>query len=458
MAYKDLREFLEASRKAGDVIEIDRPIDCNLEIGKAIRQCYAQDAPIVIFNNPKGKDYPMVSGIFGNRARALRAFETDNGAIIDKFIKGLDNPIDPVMVDTAPCQEVVITGDDIDLNRLPIPTFSPLDGGPFITAGITVSKDPETGVRDIGHYRYMLHDKNTLGWFAQPFHRFGKNCSKAKAMGMEKLQAAIVIGTDPVLAYTCTLKQIPETMDDLRLAGGLRGEAVELVKCKTVDIEVPATAEFVIEIEVDFSDLRDEGPLGEFTGYMTPASPKPSCKVKAITHRRDPLFQVLLTGKPVTENHILKNIPFEASFLKALREQFPTITDVSVRPSGGVQMYTVIAMKQRYAGEARHVILAAMSSNIRPKWVIVVDPDIDVHNSAEVEWAMSYRTVPGRDVIIVKDVPSGPVDPSSSKDPRPNARLNDTVGVDATMPFGVEYATVADVPGWQEYDFPEIQR
>lgn len=458
MAYKDLREFLEASRRAGDVIEIDRPVDCNLEIGKAIRQCYAQNAPIVIFNNPKGKDFPMVSGIFGNRTRALRAFETDNSAIIDKFIKGLDNPIDPIMADTAPCQEIVIIGDDIDLNRLPIPKFSPLDGGPFLTAGITVSKDPETGVRDIGHFRYMLHDKNTFGWFAQPFHRFGKNCNKARAMGMDKFQAAIVVGTDPVLGYTCQLKQIPDTMDDFRLAGGLRGEAVELVKCKTVDVEVPATAEFVIEIEVNFNELRDEGPLGEYTGYMTPASPKPVCKVKAITHRRDPLFQVLLTGKPVTENHILKNIPFEASFTRALREQFPTITDVAVRPSGGVQLFVVIAMKQRYAGEARHAILAAMSSDIRPKWVIVVDPDIDVHNSAEVEWAMSYRTVPGRDVIIVKDVPSAPLDPSSTNEQQTNARLNDTVGVDATIPFGVAYANVADVPGWQEYDFPEIRR
>lgn len=456
MAYKDLREFIAASREKGDVIEVDRPIDCELEAGKAIRKCYAKNAPMVIFKNPIGKAYPMIAGVFGNREHALRAFETDNAHIMEKFTAGIDNPIDPVYVTEAPCQEVVEIGDEVDLTKLPIPHFNPSDGGPFITAGITVSKDPETGATDIGHFRYMLHDKNTLGWFAQPFHRFGKNCGKAKAMGKDKYEAAIVIGTDPVLGYTCQIKQIPDHVDDFTLAGGLRGEPVELVKCKTIDLYVPATAEFVIELEVNFNEKRSEGPLGEYTGFMTPASDKPVCKVKAITHRKDPLFQVLLTGKPVTENHVLKNIPFEASFLKFMKSQFPGIKDVSVRPSGGVQLYVVMSMKQKFAGEARHAIMAAMASNIRPKWTIVVDPDVDVHNSAEVEWAMSYRTVPGRDVFIINNVPSAPLDPSSTNEGNTSARLNDQIGVDATTPYGVEFPTVAEIKGWEEYPFPEI--
>lgn len=458
MAYKDLREFLAACKEAGDLIQVNRPISTELEIGKALKKSYVNNGPVVIFNDPIGKSFPAVGGIFGNRAKALRAFEATDDDVHEKFIHGLNNPIDPIMVDKAPCQEVVITGDDIDITKLPIPKFSPLDGGPFLTAGITVSKDPETGVPDIGHFRYQVHDKNTFGYFAQPFHRFGKNCNKARAMGLKKLEAAIIIGTDPVLGYTCQLKQVPDDVSDWTLAGGLRGEPVELVKCRTVDIEVPAYAEFVIEIEVDFTQDRSEGPLGEYTGYMTPASEKPIVHVKAITHRKDPLFQILLTGKPITENHILKNIPFEASFINAMKKQFPTISAVSVRPSGGVQLYVVMAMKPRYAGEARHAILAAMSSNIRPKWVIVVDPDINVHDAAEVEWAISYRTVPGRDVILVKDVPSAPLDPSSTGGEVLQARLNDSIGIDATMPFGEDYAVVADVPGWQEYDFPELNR
>jgi 4-hydroxy-3-polyprenylbenzoate decarboxylase/2,5-furandicarboxylate decarboxylase 1 len=458
MAYKDLRDFLTACKEAGDLIEVERPISTDLEIGKALKYSYANNGPVIVFKNLIGKDFPAVAGVFGNRAKALRAFNATDADIHTNFIKGLNNPIDPVMVSEAPCQEVVLSGDDIDLNKLPIPKFSPLDGGPYLTAGITVSKDPETGIPDIGHFRYQVHNKNTFGYFAQPFHRFGKNTNKARAMGLKKYEAAIIVGTDPVLGYTCQLKQIADDVSDWTLAGGLRGEAVELVKCKTVDVEVPAHAEFVIEIEVDFTQNQSEGPLGEYTGYMTPASDKPIVHVKAITHRKDPLFQVLLTGKPITENHILKNIPFEASFLNAMKQQFPTISAVSIRPSGGVQLYTVIAMKPRYAGEARHVILAAMASNIRPKWVIVVDPDIDVHDAAEVEWAMSYRVVPSRDVILVKDVPSAPLDPSSSGGEVLATKLNDTIGIDATLPFGRDYAVAADIPGWKEYDFPELKK
>src|SRR2546429_1959016 len=155
-----------------------------------------------------------------------------------------------------------------------------------------------------------------------------------------------------------------------------------------------------------------EGPLGESTGYYTPASLKPLARITAITHRKKPYFQGLLTGKPVTENHILKQIPFEASFLKTLKRQFPTIESISVRASAGVSFYVVIAMNQRFAGEARQVILAAMASNIRPKWTIVVDPDIDVHSSSEVEWALAFRSQPQQDAIIVEQIPSGPSDPS----------------------------------------------
>jgi 4-hydroxy-3-polyprenylbenzoate decarboxylase/2,5-furandicarboxylate decarboxylase 1 len=200
-----------------------------------------------------------------------------------------------------------------------------------------------------------------------------------------------------------------------------------------------------------------EGPLGEYTGYYTPPSLKPVARITAITHRRNAIFQGLLTGKPVTENHILKQIPFEASFLKALKAQFPGIESVSVRASAGVSFYVVIAMAPRFAGEARQVILAAMASNIRPKWVIVVEPDIDVHNSAEVEWAMAFRVQPREDVIVIDQIPAGPSDPSID-DPtkaRP-LRTASAIGVDATRPFGKPFSEVADVPGWEDYEVPEL--
>jgi 4-hydroxy-3-polyprenylbenzoate decarboxylase/2,5-furandicarboxylate decarboxylase 1 len=361
----------------------------------------------------------------------------------------------------APCQEVVLTGDAIDITRLPIPQYSPKDGGRYITPGIVVSKDPETGIPDIGHYRFLVLNKDTLSYDAQPFHRFGKNISKCERTGVAP-RAAVVIGVDPVLAYTCQM-QVPDTTNDWGIAGGIRGAPVELVRCTTIDAEVPATAEFVIEFEIDLNKLVSEGPLGEYTGYYTPAVNAPVAKILAITHRRSPIFQGLLTGKPVTENHILKQIPFEVSFLNTLKRQFPTVERVAVRASAGVSFYVVIAMRPRFAGEARQVILAAMSSNIRPKWVIVVDPDIDVHSSTEVEWAMAFRVLPQRDVVIADQLPSGPADPAtitlSPDGERISAALalSSAVGVDATLPFGTPFSEVADVPGWQNFEIPELK-
>jgi 2,5-furandicarboxylate decarboxylase 1 len=178
--------------------------------------------------------------------------------------------------------------------------------------------------------------------------------------------------------------------------------------------------------------------------------------IPSTTHRRKPIFQGLLTGKPVTENHILKQIPFEASFLRALKRQFPTIKRVSVRASAGVSFYVVIAMEPRFAGEARQAILAAMSSNIRPKWTVIVDPDIDVHSSTEVEWALAFRVQPQRDVIIVDNVPAGPSDPSVDLTRDRTMRISSSIGIDATRPFGEKFYDVADVPGWEDYDVPEL--
>ncbi len=456
MAYRDFREFLEALRKNGELLEVTRPFDL-ADVPKALKQTCAKSGPTLVFHDT-GKKYPLVGGVYSSRSKALLAFEATEDTLFDKLTKGLDNPIPPVMYQgAAPCQEVVLMGDDIDITEFPVPTYSPDDGGPFITGGITVSKDPETGIPDMGHYRFQVFNKNTLSFLAQPFHRFGKHIGKAKKLGKNSFEGALVLGVDPVLAYTCQA-QVSDATNDFAVAGGWRGEPVELVKCKTVDVEVPATAEIVIEFKVDFNELVFEGPLGEYTGYYTPGSEKPVARITAITHRTNPYMQALITGKPVTENHILKEIPFEVSLYNTLKMQFPTIRTVAMPPSGGVSFYTVIAMEPRYAGEARHVILAAMASNVRPKYVIVVEPDIDVNNSAEVEWALSFRTQPARDTVVVDDLPAGPLDPSVGDSKALTARTMSAIGIDATRPFGEEFSKVADVPGWREFKFPELNK
>jgi 2,5-furandicarboxylate decarboxylase 1 len=306
-----------------------------------------------------------------------------------------------------------------------------------------------------------------------PNHRFGKNLAKAVALGHKTFRAALVIGVDPMLAYTGPI-QVPEDTNDFEVAGGLRGAPVELVKCRSIDLEVPAHAEFVIEFEVQFDDTVFEGPLGEYTGYYTPGSMKPIARPLAITHRNHPYFQALLTGKPTTENHVLKQLAFEASFLESMRRTFPTIERVAIPPSGGVNFRVVMAMRPRFAGEAREAILTAMGSNLRPKTVIVVDPDIDVQESGEVEWALAFRSQPARDVIIVDDLPGGPLDPTLDESLPADRRTGSALGIDATYAYGTvvkvageacgpaqaehgrEFVEVADVPGWREYDFPEL--
>jgi 4-hydroxy-3-polyprenylbenzoate decarboxylase/2,5-furandicarboxylate decarboxylase 1 len=244
-------------------------------------------------------------------------------------------------VDDGPVHENVILGDDIDLSILPVPRYSPDDGGPYITPGFVVSHDPETGVPDIGHYRCEIIDNKTMSLMAAPSHRFAKNQAKAQRVGHKTFRASLVIGVDPMIAYSCLI-QVPEDTNDWKIVGGMRGEAVELVKCRTNDVSVPAHAEVVIEFEVDFTQTVAEGPLGEYTGYYTPASPKPVVRPTAITYRNGAYFQALLTGRPTTENHILKQLSFEASFYDMFRQQFPTVTAVAIPPSGGVYFRLVI--------------------------------------------------------------------------------------------------------------------
>jgi UbiD family decarboxylase len=444
-----------------------------------MRKSASVSGPALIFKN-NGTTFPLVGGVYNTRAKALIALQTTEKDAFDRVLHGMSTRIAPVVAADGPVHENIITGDAIDTAKLPICKYSPNDGGRYITAGIVVSKDPETGIPDIGHYRFEVVDKQTLTFLALPNHRFGRNLAKARRLGQTTFHAALVIGVDPVMAYTCPI-QVPDGTNDFEVVGGMRGAALELVHCKTIDVDVPARAEMVFELEVDFTQEAFEGPLGEFTGYYTPGSKKPIARIKAITHRNNAYYQALLTGVPPTENHILKQLPYEASYFAMLKALHPTLTNVAVPASGGVAFYIVLSMKQRYAGEARHAILTTIASSLRPKLVVVVDPDIDVRNPDQVEWAIAFRSQPGRDVIIVNDLPGGTLDPSTDGSLPLNRRVGSAMGIDATFPFGAdeqkapgvpagvacgpavaeqghEFFKVADVPGWQEYDFPELRK
>lgn len=470
--FDDFRQFLDALRSHGELIEVDRAVALDLEVAKAMRKSASVGGPAIVFTN-NGTEFPLVGGVYNSRAKALLAFGCDEDHAFDQIVAGLGSRIPPTYVTDGPVHENVVLGEDIDLSVLPVPRYSPDDGGRYITSGFVVSHDPETAVPDIGHYRCEIIDDKTMSMMAAPGHRFAKNMAKAQRMGQDSFRGALVIGVDPMIAYSCPI-QVPDDTNDWEVVGGMRGAAVKLVQCLTNDVAVPAHAEVVIEFEVDFTNSVSEGPLGEYTGYYTPASAKPIVRPTAITHRDGAYFQALLTGRPTTENHILKQLPFEASFTQMMRQQFPTVERVAIPPSGGVFFRVVIAMRPRYAGEARSAILAAMGSNMRPKTVIVVDPDIDVHDSGEVEWALAFRTQPARDAIIVDNLPGGALDPTADESLPPDQRTGSALGIDATYPYGTvikevgeicgpakaehgkEFVEVADVPGWREYDFPEL--
>src|SRR5262249_34528370 len=211
MPYQDFRQFLDVLRQHGELLDVNRPVAL-ADVGKAMKQSYVRQGPALMFNQ-NGTDYPLVAGVYSTRSKALLAFEADEDTIFDKVLTGLDRPIAPIMLaDKPPCQEEVVTGDDIDIRRWPIPTYSPKDGGAYITPGIVVSADPETGVPDIGHYRFLILGRDTFSFSAQPFHRFGKHLAKHKRLGTVP-KAALVIGVDPILAYTCQV-QVPDDTND----------------------------------------------------------------------------------------------------------------------------------------------------------------------------------------------------------------------------------------------------
>ena len=436
MPYKDLREFLTLLEEKGELLKSKKPVDVKFEISSYIRKTSDQRGPALLFENVKNFTMPVVGGIFATRERAFLALESSPEDYVNKFQSALDHLVPPRLVSSAPCKEVIYTGSEVDLSKLPIPTFSDKDPGPFITLGLSISRDPRTGGKNTSIYRLQFKGRNRLGIMAQHLVR---NLVEAESMG-KGLPIAIAIGTDPVIPLA-TQWMAPYGTDEMALAGALRGEPVEVVKAETIDLEVPASAEIIIEGTVLPNVREEEGPFGEVSGYYTPANPKPVIEVSAITHRRNPLFQAALTGMPTTENHILKQLPLEATFYWNLKKEFPGVRAVHFPAAGTVGMISVISMKQAYDCEARNLI-ATMLGSRRNKITIVVDEDVDIYDMEKVLWAIATRSQADEDVIIFPRLVATAMDPSVRK-----LRIGSGLGIDATKPFGQPFPEMVTVPG-----------
>lgn len=447
MPFNDLREFLTFLEEKGELLKTKRPVDVKFEISSYIRKTSDQRGPALLFENVKNFNMPVVGGVFATRERAFLALETSSLNYVHKFQNALDHLLPPKMVSNAPCKDVIYTGNDVDLTQLPIPVFSEKDPAPFITLGLSISRDPKSGGKNTSIYRLQLKGRNRLGIMAQHLVR---QLVEAESVG-KGLPIAVAIGTDPVIPLA-TQWMAPYGTDEMALAGALRGEPVEVVKAETVDLEIPATAEIVIEGTVLPNIREEEGPFGEVSGYYTLPNPKPLIQVSAITHRKNPIFQAALTGMPTTENHILKQLPLEATFYWMLKKEFPGVTAVHFPAAGTVGMISVIAMKQTYECEARNVI-ATMMGTRRNKITIVVDEDIDIYDMEKVLWAIATRTQADEDVVIFPRLVATAMDPSVKK-----LRVGSSLGIDATKPFGQQFAEMVRIPGAESVSLDDLKK
>lgn len=440
MPFDDPRDFLEYLEERKELLRITNEVNPEHEIGAYIRKTSDQQGPALLFENVKGHEKVVVGGIFATRQRMLMALETPTEKINDFFYEGIMNPVTPKLVESGPCKEIILLGDEVDLEKLPIPTYAKGDGGAFITHGVQISKDPETGTKNASIYRMQLQGKRQLGILCEGYHDLYRQYAKAEAQG-KALEVAVALGVDPVIMLATQIRA-GYGQDEMDYAGGLKRKAIELVKCETVDLEVPATTEIVIEGLVLPHRRESEGPFGEYSGYYGPAQERPVMEITAITHRKDPIYHAGLTGAPMTENHFLKVLPYEMTMQKDLKGAFPGIKSVNYTAAGCCEYMVYVSMKTTFLGEGRNALMAVLGHVLHPKYAVVVDDDIDVFKDEQVLWAIATRARPKEDIVVVPKYPSPALDPTVSE-----GTLGSAMGIDATRPFEEPFPDVPSHPG-----------
>jgi 2,5-furandicarboxylate decarboxylase 1 len=418
------REFVDDLRDAGQLREISRAVDI-----RHIAALVDQSETALLFTNVAGYAMPVVSGLTNSRERLAIAMGCPFGEIEARLRQGLDRPIAPRMVNSGPVREVLVEGDDVDLYALPIPLFSIRDGGPMITAGVTLAEDPELGL-NAGIYRFLVKDRNTTGIDIVTPNNLRKLAEKAFARGVP-LPISINIGTHPADLIASTFKAAPG-VDEMAISGGMRGRAVELTPCRTIPTPCIADAEIVLEAEIlPTGWTLPEGRFGEFTRLMGGLHWNPLVWIKAVGMRRNALYYAL---QMPWENIWPSGPIYEAAVKRALHEAGVQATAVNVTPGGCCHWHAVIAIKP-LPGDGKNAILASLSV-ADMKHVTVVDDDIDVFDATEVEWAVATRVQADRDVLIVSGARSKPLDPSIPSVP---GKIPTTakMGIDATIPDNV---------------------
>jgi UbiD family decarboxylase len=443
MAYCDLRDYVAALEKRGKLKRIKKEVDKDWEIAAVCRQLFKkispQQRPALVFENVKGFNIPVVAGVLGaSRDIYAIGLEVDSVEGINrKWDHALSNPIPPRLVNTAPCKENILHGKDVDITKLPVPVWTVgEDPGPFFTSPYVITKDPGTGLRNVGTYRMQLKGRDKTGFL------IGKRQDASWHIHENDLRnkptpVAVVIGADPSIGYV-SVSKMSDNLDEFAVAGALRGEAVDLVPCETIPLEVPATAEIVLEGEIPPNALEREGPFGEYTGYMGPAGDQPFFNVKCMTFRNQPLYQAFISQMPPSESSCIRGVGREWPLFKHLKDilHIP-IRDLRLKEAGGSGAYLVISLKKQFEGQVRQLMYGAWSMRTGfGKITVVVDDDIDVWDDFAVDWALSWHVRPDKDIYIERDVQAVGLDPSQAPASVPQHHPSRTHGsrlaIDAT--------------------------
>lgn len=443
MPYQGLREYLNALESNGLLHRVSKEVDKDWEIAAAARILFQKvpstRRPAIMFEQVKGHSIPVVAGVLGaSRAVYALALETEVGNIANRWNEAQREPIDPVVVATGPCKENILTGNQVDMLRFPVPIWTVgEDPGPYLTSPYVVTKDPVTGVHNVGTYRVQVKAKDRVGCMIN-FHQHARRHVDMNNNLGQPTPVTIVLGTDPTIGL-CSVARIMYGLSEYSVAGGLRGKPVELVKCETNDLLVPASAEIVIEGEIEANTLKHEGPFGEYTGYMGPDGDAHEINIKAITFRNNPIYQAFISQMPPSESSLIRSVGREAGLLKGLRDDLHLpVKDLRIKESGGAAAYMVISIKQDGSvGLTKQVACGAWA--IDPtlgKFTVIVDDDIDIWDDFAVDWAMSFRVQPAKDCLIVPETAAVRLDPSTAPEDEPQLTKTRAIGskilIDAT--------------------------
>jgi len=427
--FEDLRGFLAHLEDLGQLKRVHDEVSVKHEIAAGIRKASDIEGPALLFENVRG--YPgwrVLGGLFATRKLVALGLGVPQDKILDRYMTLEDYRIAPEIVPTGPVKEIKWTGDQVDLTQLPIVTHASKDCGPYVTIGVQIGKDPASGVRNVSIHRMLVLGKDRLSLWAPADHHLGRMILMAEEKN-KGLEVATAVGVDPAIVIASQAK-VPYGIDEFHVAGGLRGAAVKLVKCETIDVEVPAFAEVVIEGVTIPGERVADGPYGEYPGCYSEAKQAPVLKVTAITMRQKPIWQTALTGMPVTENHTLIEYGNGAVVHREIKKIVPEVKAINLTPGGTFRHHVVVSIKKRAENEGRNVILALLSMGIGLKQVIVVDDDIDPFDPLQVDWAMATRFQADKDAIIIPRIACSTLDPSV-----PEPRVTAGLGIDATAPL-----------------------